>query len=364
MRIDVLSLFPEFFESPLRLGILSKAISKGVLSFYAHNIRDFGLGRWKQVDDVPFGGEGGMLLMAEPVVSSIRRVRTQDSKVIYLSPQGEVLTAKKSRELSQCSHLVVLCGHYEGVDQRALDLEVDEEISIGDYVLMSGMAPALVLVESVVRFVPGVLGNAESADNDSLENNLLEGPQYTRPREFLGERVPEVLLNGDRCRIEKWRREQQVAATKSKRPDLYARYLRSTNLSKKENETPVGLLSESEDAILAGSVIVEVSDIVVAGKFYSKVFGKERVVFSSDFEVIISLKRGFSVILKLATSPLEVSKLSLIFGDEGSFLRCANRWRSYSQAFIEWDASCGCFMARDPEGNCWTLVLDQGKLRG
>ncbi|WP_213357598.1 tRNA (guanosine(37)-N1)-methyltransferase TrmD [Chlamydiifrater phoenicopteri] len=363
MRIDLLSLFPEFFESPLRQGILSKAIAKGVLSVHRHDIREFGLGKWKQVDDVPFGGEGGMLLMAEPVVSAIRKVRTRDSKVIYLSPQGELLTAKKSRALAKCSHLVVLCGHYEGVDQRALDLEVDEEISIGDYVLMSGMVPALVLVESVARFVPGVLGNTESANKDSLEDGLLEGPQYTRPRDFLGEGVPDVLLNGDRREIERWRLEKRLSTTQDKRPDLYAKYLNASGSFVESVEFQPNY--SEEDVVCFGSVVVGVRDVISVGKFYSKVFGKENLVFNSDFEAKISLKKGFSVILKSSVPPLGGSRLGLVFSDEASFLRCVNKWRSCLKASIEWDTSCNCFIARDPEGNSWTLVLDQEKkLRG
>ncbi|AEJ77595.1 tRNA (guanosine(37)-N1)-methyltransferase TrmD [Chlamydia trachomatis] len=271
MEIDILSLFPDYFASPLQATILGRAIKQGALSVRSRDIREFGLGKWKQVDDSPYNGEG-MLLMAEPVVQAIRSIRRKKSKVIYLSPQGQLLSAKKSRELASCSHLVLLCGHYEGIDERALTAEVDEEISIGDYVLTNGCAAALVLVDALARFIPGILGNQESAEYDSLENGLLEGPQYTRPRVFEGESVPEVLLCGDHQKIADWRKQVSLERTRERRPDLYLQYFygNSACLSTQEDLPRIEVVSPK-----TFSVVLEVQDLRKAKKFYSRMFGKE-----------------------------------------------------------------------------------------
>lgn len=199
--------------------MLGRAIGKGLLSIRQVNIRDFAEGKHRKVDDRPFGGGPGMVLMAKPVVEAIRFVKKERSHVVYLSPQGSVLNAKKCEELSQKEHLVLLCGHYEGIDERAL-VEVDEEISIGDYVLTSGQAAAIVLIDAVSRFVPGVLGHEEAALQDSFADGLLDCPHYTRPAEFEGRRVPDVLLEGAHALIEGWRRKKKLEKTRLVRPDL------------------------------------------------------------------------------------------------------------------------------------------------
>ncbi len=221
MRIDILSLFPGYFQGPFDESMIKRASEKGILEITLTDIRDFADNRHRRVDDRPYGGGPGMVLMAKPVVDAIRHVKSPDAHVVYLSPKGKVLTAAKSRELAQKKHLVLLCGHYEGIDQRALDCEVDEEVSIGDFVLTNGCLAAIVLVDAVVRFIPGVLGHPLGAQNESFENGLLEHSQYTRPVNFEGRVVPDVLLSGNHQEIEKWREEDGYKKTCEVRPDLY-----------------------------------------------------------------------------------------------------------------------------------------------
>jgi len=220
MKITILSLFPDYFRGPFDESILKRAKERGIVEIEQVNIRDFADNRHGQVDDRPYGGGPGMVLMAGPVTRAIRSVKTEKSHVVYLSPQGSKLNAKKSRELAGCEHLILLCGHYEGVDERALELEVDEEISIGDYVLTNGGAAAIVVVDTVVRFIPGVIGHADAADEDSFENGTFDCPHYTRPEEFEGKRVPDVLLSGHHKKIKEWRDGVSLQKTLEVRPDL------------------------------------------------------------------------------------------------------------------------------------------------
>lgn len=220
MRFDILSLFPEYFKGPLDESIIKQAVKKGILDIRLVDIRDFADNRWRKVDDRPYGGGPGMVLMPEPVVKAIRSVKTPQSRVIYLTPQGVPLTAAKARKLTEYEHLVLLCGHYEGIDERALESEVDEEVSIGDYVLTNGCLPAIVLLDAVVRFVPGVLGHASAADEDSFEQGIFDCPHYTRPESFEGKPVPPVLQSGNHKEIAKWRKAKALDKTKRVRPDL------------------------------------------------------------------------------------------------------------------------------------------------
>jgi len=220
MEIDILSLFPEYFEGPFSVSMIARAKKSGRVTINTHNIRDFADDRHKTVDDRAYGGGPGMVLKPEPVVKAIRALRREKSLVVYLSPQGKKLSAKKCREMAEIEHLILLCGHYEGVDERAIELEVDEEVSIGDYVLTSGAPAAIVLVDSVVRFIPGVIGHEEAARNDSFENGGFDCCHYTRPEEFEGKRVPEILLGGHHAEIEKWRQRAAREKTKRVRPDL------------------------------------------------------------------------------------------------------------------------------------------------
>ena len=218
MKFDVLTLFPEMFEI-MKQSVFGKAMEKGIITLQTVNIRDFSKDKHKKVDDTPYGGGAGMVMMPDVVYDAYQSVASKDAKVIYMSPQGKPLNQKKVEELAKQNHFIILCGHYEGIDQRVLDKIVDEEISIGDYVLTGGEIPAMVLMDSVSRYVEGVL-KEDSVKEESFSNGLLEYPQYTRPEIFQGEKVPEILLTGHHGNIEKWRQEQAMKITKQKRPDL------------------------------------------------------------------------------------------------------------------------------------------------
>ena len=218
MKFDVLTLFPEMFEI-LNQSIIGKAIEKDLIDINVINIRDFSKDKHKKVDDTPYGGGAGMVMKPDVVYDAYQSVKDEDAKVIYMSPQGKPLNQKKVEELSKENHFIILCGHYEGIDQRVLDKIVDEEISIGDYVLTGGEIPAMVLIDSVSRYVEGVL-KEDSIKEESFSNGLLEYPQYTRPEVFEGMKVPEVLLSGHHENIEKWRKEKSLEITKKKRPEL------------------------------------------------------------------------------------------------------------------------------------------------
>jgi tRNA (guanine37-N1)-methyltransferase len=220
MQIDILSLFPEYFEGPFKVSMLKRAIERGLIDIRLTNIRSFGEGKHQKVDDRPYGGGSGMVLMPGPVTEAIRSVKRDDSHVVYLSPQGKPLTAATCERLAKLPHLILICGHYEGLDERVIEREVDEEISIGDYVLTNGCLASIVLVDATVRFIPGVLGNEEATRFESFQQGLFEGPSYTRPEEFEGLCVPDVLRGGNHAEIEKWRAAKGVEKTRYVRPDL------------------------------------------------------------------------------------------------------------------------------------------------
>jgi tRNA (guanine37-N1)-methyltransferase len=224
MKIHLLSLFPSYFRSPLEESILGRAQERGLLQVETVDLRDFVRSRYRQVDDRPYGGGPGMVLQAEPVIRAIRAVRTPGCQVVYLSPQGVPFTAQRAQEMAQLEHLVLLCGHYEGIDQRAIEAEVDWELSVGDYVLTSGCPAAMVVVDAVARFLPGVLGNQEANQEDSFQNGLFDWPHFTRPEilpeEFGGGRVPPELLQGDPKIVMAWRRQAALEKTQRVRPDL------------------------------------------------------------------------------------------------------------------------------------------------
>ena len=228
MQFDVLTLFPEMFE-PLNKSIIGRAKEKGLININLINIRDFSKNKHKKVDDTPYGGGAGMVMMPDVVYDAYKSLDSKDTKVIYMSPQGQKLNQKKVVELSKEKHIILLCGHYEGIDQRVIDEIVDEEISIGDYVLTGGELPAMIVIDSVSRYIEGVLKD-DSTKEESFSEGLLEYPQYTRPEVFNGKQVPEVLLSGHHENIDKWRREQSLINTKKKRPDL----LENIELSEKD----------------------------------------------------------------------------------------------------------------------------------
>ena len=218
MKFDILTLFPEMFET-LKQSIIGRAIEKNLIEINLINIRDFSKDKHKKVDDTPYGGGAGMVMRPDVVYEAYQSVKEDKAKVIYMSPQGKRLNQQMIEDLSKESHLIILCGHYEGIDQRVLDEMVEEEISIGDYVLTGGEIPAMVLIDSVSRYVEGVL-KQDSIQEESFSNGLLEYPQYTRPEIFNGKAVPEILLSGHHQNIEKWRKERSLEITKKKRPDL------------------------------------------------------------------------------------------------------------------------------------------------
>lgn len=218
MNFDVLTLFPEMFDS-LKSSIIGRAQEKNLININLINIRDFSKDKHKKVDDTPYGGGAGMIMKPDVVYDAYDSIQDKNAKVIYMSPQGQKLTQKKVCELANEKHLIILCGHYEGIDQRVIDEIVDEEISIGDYVLTGGELPAIILIDAVSRYADGVI-TKESTVEESFTNGLLEYPQYTRPEVFRGVRVPEILLSGHHENIEKWRKEKSLEVTKNKRPDM------------------------------------------------------------------------------------------------------------------------------------------------
>lgn len=219
MRFDILTLFPNIIKAYVEESIIKRAVDKGLLEINVVNIRDFTPYKNGQVDDTPYGGGAGMVLMCEPVVRAIESVKTEDAKVYLLTPQGKIFNDKlASLLIEESKHVVLVCGHYEGFDERIYNF-VDGEISIGDYVLTGGELPALVIMDTISRFVPGVIAE-DSFKNDSFKENLLDYPQYTKPRDFRGYLVPDVLLNGDHKKIEEYRKQEKMRVTKEKRPDL------------------------------------------------------------------------------------------------------------------------------------------------
>lgn len=230
MKFDVLTLFPEMFE-PLKQSIIKRAAEKKLIDINLVNIRDFSEDKHNKVDDTPYGGGAGMLMKPDVVDRAYNSVKSENAKVIYLTPQGKMLNQKIVKDLSKQEHLILLCGHYEGIDQRVLDKIVDEEISIGDYVLTGGELPAMVLIDSVSRYVEGVLSN-ESTEEESFSNGLLEYPQYTRPEIFDNVKVPDVLISGHHENIRKWRRERSLENTFKKRPEM----LENIELTKNEKD--------------------------------------------------------------------------------------------------------------------------------
>lgn len=231
MKFDVLTLFPEMFES-MKQSVIGRAIEKGLIELNLVNIRDFSKDKHKKVDDTVYGGGAGMLMKPDVVYDCFKSVKSEKSKVIYLSPQGKKLCQTKVEELAKLEHLILLCGHYEGIDQRVIDKIVDEEISIGDYVLTGGEIPAMVLIDSVSRYIDGVITGESTSEESFSGSGLLEYPQYTRPEEFEGMKVPEVLQSGHHENINKWRRKEAIRITYKKRPDL----LEKVNLTEEEKK--------------------------------------------------------------------------------------------------------------------------------
>lgn len=224
MRIDVITIFPAMFAGPMDESIIRRARETGLLDLRIVNLRDFAHDRHKTVDDRPFGGGPGMVLKPEPIFEAVESIATEDSYIILLSASGRLFNQEVAKELSKKKHLILICGSYEGVDERVSEYLADEELSIGDYILTNGALPAMVVIDAITRLLPGALGDEKSASEESFESGLLEYPHYTRPAEFRGWKVPEVLLSGNHREIEKWRREQAIKRTMERRPDLFAKF--------------------------------------------------------------------------------------------------------------------------------------------
>ncbi|WP_131777520.1 tRNA (guanosine(37)-N1)-methyltransferase TrmD [Clostridioides difficile] len=225
MRFHIMTLFPEIFNSYMDESIMKRAVEKGIIEVHIYNIRDFSNNKHKKVDDYPFGGGAGMVMTPQPIYDTYKHIITTHNinhpSVIYLTPKGKVYNQSIAKHMSLKEDIILLCGHYEGIDERIIDLIVTDEISIGDYVLTGGELPALIMIDSISRLIPGVLNQEESFEEESFKDNLLEYPHYTRPRDFEGLKVPEVLLSGNHKKIDEWRREESIRITKERRFDLY-----------------------------------------------------------------------------------------------------------------------------------------------
>lgn len=235
MKIDILTLFPEFTRSYTEMSVIGRAVSLKKIDINSHNIRDFTLNKQRQVDDAPYGGRQGMLMTAQPIYDCYMSIASKSDKkphTIFMSPSGAVLTQDRVKELSEMDEIIIICGHYEGVDQRVVDEIVDEEISIGDYVVSGGELPALILVDSIARLCDGVLSERAGFEDESHYHGLLEHPQYTRPEVWMDRKVPEVLLSGHHANIAKWKEEKSIERTKERRKDLYERFLESRKKEK------------------------------------------------------------------------------------------------------------------------------------
>lgn len=245
MKIDILTLFPEMFTA-VKSSILGKAEEKGILDIRLTNIRDYSTDKHNKADDYPFGGGAGMVLLADPVFRAMEAVGAQGKRAIYMSPRGKILDQETIQQLAAEKELVILCGHYEGVDQRILDYWNMEEISIGDYVLTGGELPAMVLIDSVARLLPEVLSSSHAAMDESVYSGLLEYPQYTKPREYAGMQVPEVLVSGNHKLIDLWKFEQSLILTKQRRPDLFEAFLKKDRKLTKDEKKILEKILETD----------------------------------------------------------------------------------------------------------------------
>ncbi|QOX62530.1 tRNA (guanosine(37)-N1)-methyltransferase TrmD [Anoxybacterium hadale] len=247
MKIDVLTLFPEMFRPVTEESILGRAKENGILDVRLTNIRDFSQSKHKKADDYPFGGGAGMVMLADPIFRALEHVEAKEKKILYMSPRGRLLDKELVGELSQRSELVILCGHYEGIDQRIIDHWEMEEVSVGDYILTGGELPAMIVIDAVARMIPEVLGSSNAHYEESIYSGLLEYPQYTKPREYAGMEVPEVLVSGNHKLIHLWQFEKSLELTRQRRPDLWEAYVRAEkNLTKDEKKILQKMLESSD----------------------------------------------------------------------------------------------------------------------
>lgn len=350
MDIDLLSLFPAYFESPLSQSLIHKAIEKGIVNIRQVDIRDFALDKHTRVDDRPFGGGPGMILKPEPLTRAIRSVKRANSHVVYLSPQGKTLNAAKSEELSAHEHLILVCGHYEGIDERVIELEIDEEISIGDYVLLGGGVAALVLIEAVIRRIPGVIGDDRAVKEDSFEGDgLLDTSHYTRPRVFEEREVPEVLLSGDHKKIEEWRRKEKIKKTLNVRPDLFLHSLSKTKEGEKGSDSQM-------------QIVLCVEDVDKSARFFYNVLSWE-VSHSESNEAVVKCGNN-RVILKQGEK--EMNKQHVLFkvsiADRIHFDRCVTGLRKCGKVLgkiekvLSGEVPSDQIAFRDVDGYQWVLT--------
>jgi tRNA (guanine37-N1)-methyltransferase len=273
MRIEILTIFPSLFDSFLGESLLAKAIDKKIVDIRVHDIRDWSKDKHRKVDDAPFGGGAGMVMAVQPIADALEELSKEgDAKKILLSPRGKLFTQKKARELSNLDRIILICGRYEGLDERISRHYVDEEISIGDYILNGGEVAAMALVESLFRLLPGAIGKKESLETESFEDGLLEYPQYTRPEDFRGERVPGILLSGHHEKIKKWRREKSTEVTKSVRPDLFAKQ-ECKKTSKARVKFSIALVHDpvvgkSGETMVSSITTLDIHDMARVGKTY------------------------------------------------------------------------------------------------
>lgn len=344
MHIEVLSLFPSYIEGPLQESILKRAIQNNLLRVSNVDIRTFSSRKDFRVDDRPFGGGPGMVMMAEPVVSAIRSCRTPESRVVYLSPQGERLTPALAKELSRIPHLILVCGHYEGIDQRALDSDVDQEISIGDYVLTNGCLAALVLIDVVARFIPGVLGHEDAASEDSFEQGIFDHPHYTQPRVFEGNEVPSVLLSGDHESIARWRKTQALIHTKEMRPDLVAHeYLRPADAGKEKRS----IQQVVEPCFFFDDVL----------RFYEHVLGIVPDV--DENKARFSWEEGALTFVRV-DRPLASISTMLSFAVSTDQFQKALRWCKRKEGRVVSESALDVAVVKDPDGRLITISSTLG----
>lgn len=356
-RIEILSLFPDYFKGPFDESMIRRARDNDLVEINLVDLREYSSDKWKRVDDRPFGGGPGMVLQVEPVVRAIRAHRQKKTHVVYLSPQGRPLTAAKSRELAQYEHLILLCGHYEGIDQRALDLEVDEEISIGDYVLTSGQAAAIVVVDAMLRFVPGVLGDSRGAEEDSFENGILDCPHFTRPVEFEGLKVPEVLLGGNHAEISTWRQSRALEKTKLRRPDLYLSHV--THFREKVGENALQRNIDMEVTLVVGNLKRSL-------KLYNKKLGFPLIDHEAKRARLGVGSSSLSLIEEKGRAEDRSAMMRLVIYDKEYFEQTVGRL-SFDEGLIEnFEITSGDEETqatfKDLEGYRWILLNSEGEI--
>ncbi|WP_194844011.1 tRNA (guanosine(37)-N1)-methyltransferase TrmD [Candidatus Clavichlamydia salmonicola] len=353
IEIEIISLFPNYFQGPFDHSIISKAKQAGLVSITHHDLREYGVGVQRQVDDRVYGGGPGMILKPEPLLAVLSELKKDDSYVVLMSPQGKLLDANKAKELALKPHLIFICGHYEGIDERVRIKEVDEEVSIGDYVLTNGALASIVVIDALLRFVPGVIGNVEAVKEDSFENGLFDAPHYTRPVEIDGMTVPAVLLEGNHKEIVLWRKQQAIEKTSRERPDLYFSFC----LNAFHNEK---LESIKDTKFSFEGVVLFVKDLAHSKNFYEKILGFHFIESKDDQ---ISFVFGTVGMLHLKQSEEKVVSDSVIrvinLGNQRDFAYLCSLLQKKCKIKPVLDI-CGSrkqIFFRDPDGYQWAVIL-------